>query len=411
MFGVKKVPLTLLAGLAIIIACEILLFIDVHNRGGVVVGPAFPDPDRLPMPQGYWAEAARSAAFNMTGICWVAYLLVFDGLLQLVPATRRESGSSGIAAASPLNGGSPVIARKLARSSPLRLRPNRFLVAWLTSISVWCFFDWVNFTGMHAWTYYGLPPEFAARLAGYFIAFAAISPGMFLAAELYQRLGLARWRTPHAPANQRAAGLLMVVVTGILAVTVALVRLAQPKLHATVLIGRMDLGDWLAIPGIVLYLVTRSILPGIALRLASLVLGATFTLWAVLVGNPLANLTLWVGLVFLIDPINGWLGGDSLLEDWRAGRWGRMTSLMIGGVTCGLLWEFWNYWALSKWSYSLPFLGHLEHYRCFEMPALGFLGFLPFAMECWVVLNLILVVLARLGLRVAEPLPDDAAVI
>ena len=84
----------------------------------------------------------------------------------------------------------------------------------------------------------------------------------------------------------------------------------------------------------------------------------------------------------------------------------RTISLMAGGATCGLLWEAWNYWAMTKWVYHLPFLGDLGQYRYFEMPLLGFLGFLPFALECWVVLELIAAVLARCRLPVAEPLSD-----
>jgi len=45
------------------------------------------------------------------------------------------------------------------------------------------------------------------------------------------------------------------------------------------------------------------------------------------------------------------------------------------------LWEFWNYWALTKWTYTVPFFGNV---KIFEMPVLGFLGFPPFAVECWV---------------------------
>ena len=85
--------------------------------------------------------------------------------------------------------------------------------------------------------------------------------------------------------------------------------------------------------------------------------------------------------------------------------------MFAGGATCGLLWEFWNYWAVAKWTYHLPFLGELARWRYFEMPLVGFLGFLPFAAECWVMLNVIIAGLGRLGLRVAEPLPDDAAVL
>ena len=50
----------------------------------------------------------------------------------------------------------------------------------MTSVGVWLFFDWVNFYYMDAWSYHGLPPRFTSRLVGYFIAFAAISPGATL---------------------------------------------------------------------------------------------------------------------------------------------------------------------------------------------------------------------------------------
>jgi hypothetical protein len=79
---------------------------------------------------------------------------------------------------------------------------------------------------------------------------------------------------------------------------------------------------------------------------------------------------------------------------------------MLAGLVCGLLWEFWNYWAAAKWTYNLPFLGSLEHVRYFEMPVLGLLGFLPFGPSCWVMFQLVVAIAGRLGLRV-EPLPSD----
>ena len=53
---------------------------------------------------------------------------------------------------------------------------------------------------------------------------------------------------------------------------------------------------------------------------------------------------------------------------------------VCAGGACGLLWEFWNYWAATKWTYTVPYLGGV---KLFEMPVLGFLGFPPFAVECW----------------------------
>jgi hypothetical protein len=125
--------------------------------------------------------------------------------------------------------------------------------------------------------------------------------------------------------------------------------------------------------------------------------------WPLLHPDPITNLTLWASLVFLLDPINYWLGRPSMWRDWFHGNFARTLAAFCGGLLCGLLWEFWNYWALTKWTYHLPFLGWTEHYRYFEMPLLGLIGFLPFGLECWVIWQLLRIPLDGL----AEPLPDD----
>ena len=60
--------------------------------------------------------------------------------------------------------------------------------------------------------------------------------------------------------------------------------------------------------------------------------------------------------------------------------------LLVAGLICGLLWEFWNFWSLSKWIYTVPFF---EEMKGFEMPVLGFLGFPPFAIQAYVMYNFI----------------------
>ena len=50
----------------------------------------------------------------------------------------------------------------------------------------------------------------------------------------------------------------------------------------------------------------------------------------------------------------------------------------MSGLVCGLLWEFWNYWASSKWLYIFEIL---PDWRIFEMPLIGFLGFPAFGLE------------------------------
>ncbi len=88
--------------------------------------------------------------------------------------------------------------------------------------------------------------------------------------------------------------------------------------------------------------------------------------------------SLWLGLFFLLDPLNNHLGRASILRDWQLRELRRTHTLLAAGYTCGFFWEFWNYWAYTKWVYSVPIP---EMPRIFEMPALGFLGFGPFALE------------------------------
>jgi hypothetical protein len=89
----------------------------------------------------------------------------------------------------------------------------------------------------------------------------------------------------------------------------------------------------------------------------------------------------WGGFVLLIDPVNYRAGAPSLLRDWETGNAGRTVRLLLAGVIAGFLWELWNYWAVARWSYTVPFVGD---WKLFEMPLLGFLGFPPFALEAFV---------------------------
>ena len=85
----------------------------------------------------------------------------------------------------------------------------------------------------------------------------------------------------------------------------------------------------------------------------------------------------WIGFIFLLDPINARLGAERLRP---GGSSDRVVNLALSGVLCGILWEFWNYWARAKWHYTVPIM---EHMKIFEMPVPGYLGFPAFALECF----------------------------
>ncbi len=321
----RSLPLTVVLGLTTILLCEALLLVDLSSRGWAVL----PDAE-LSSPTGLLQTIARWIAVHTTPISWVGVLVLLDGLLVLQNRRGRDL---------------PAV-----RGSPVRERPKRFVLCFLASVPLWLVFDWINLSFMGAWEYHGLPENLVDRYLGYFFAFGAISPSMFLFAQLYQRLGLHR------------------------------------------------VGGWeLSFGGL-----TRGLFVGV---------GLIFVAFPIAVRDPIGSLTLWLGWLMLLDPINHRLGAASLLGDWQAGRWGRTLALLGAGATCGLLWEFWNYWAASKWTYDLAFLGPLEGYRYFEMPLLGFLGFPVFALECWVMFQTVTWLCEKLRLVSLEKLPNHTTLL
>ncbi|MCB0689698.1 MAG: hypothetical protein KDC53_24330 [Saprospiraceae bacterium] len=95
---------------------------------------------------------------------------------------------------------------------------------------------------------------------------------------------------------------------------------------------------------------------------------------------------LWMSLYFIIDPLNYRLGFPSLLKMTSKGDWSAVIQLWIASLICGFLWEMWNYFAYPKWIYNVPFV---DDWHIFEMPALGYLGYLPFSLELYAMYHLI----------------------
>ncbi len=205
--------------------------------------------------------------------------------------------------------------------SRLHDAPREFLYPALLSLPLWLIFELYNLR-LQNWAYVGLPLTWPQALLGYGWAFSTITPAIFETADLIESFG---WFAPAPP-----------------------VRLSSGTERLLMLVGAACLVVPLVLP------------QHIAAYLFALV---------------------WVGFVLLLDPLNHRLGLPSLLGDLAAGRRSRLWSLFLAGWTCGWLWEFWNYWAAEKWHYIFPIL---QRWKVFEMPVPGYLGFLPFAWECFV---------------------------
>ena len=202
-----------------------------------------------------------------------------------------------------------------------------FLLIAVISIACWWLFELYNAprfwksTQELWWHYHNLEPNPFLRRAGYDWAFATISPAMFETAELFTVV-LFKERPPGLTVKFPRAVLLLMILIGAIGVLTPLIFPSE---------------------------------------------------WSAPV--------VWLSFIFLLDPINAWHGSPSITGDLSRGNWRRLRALLAGGLACGFLWEFWNYWALSKWTYTVPYFGNI---KIFEMPVLGYLGFPPFAVECWV---------------------------
>jgi len=104
----------------------------------------------------------------------------------------------------------------------------------------------------------------------------------------------------------------------------------------------------------------------------------------------------WTSLVFILEPINYWTGRRHFLEKLRAGDWRTVISLSLGGLVCGFFWEMWNYFSFPKWVYHTP---ATEFLHVFEMPVLGYGGYVPFALELYALKNFLWPNGPRLGSR------------
>jgi len=216
----------------------------------------------------------------------------------------------------------------LNRNSLLFDRTGEFIWMFFYSIVVWLFFEAYNFR-LHNWYYVGVPVESLLRWPACLLAFGTVLPGIFETENLLGNLGL----------FEKVKG--------------------------------------------------RGVRANKALRIRLILMGVLM-LFAPLASPHLFFPLIWLAFIFLIDPILYTRSGrtSSFLYQAENGSYSSLLRIMSAGLICGILWEFWNYWAGSKWIYAIPFFDYIE---IFEMPVLGYLGFPFFALECYLLYQLFLI--------------------
>jgi hypothetical protein len=234
-------------------------------------------------------------------------------------------------------------------SSWITSAPREFGFLAIASIPLWLVFEFYN-RFIDNWYYVNLPENTLLRYFGYAWSFATIWPAMFEGAELiavWRGTGVERERiTLNAEAAEHAEK--------------ALPKNSPPFGPA----------QWL-----------------------SITVGATMLVWPLIWPSRYLAAPVWLGFIFLLDPINARLGGDSFGADLRHHEYDRLANLALSGLLCGVLWEFWNYWSRAKWHYTVPIM---ENLKIFEMPFPGYFGFPAFAFECFTMYVFVRLVWVRL---------------
>lgn len=207
-------------------------------------------------------------------------------------------------------------------TSLLTTHPGEFALLLPLSVCFWLTFELFNIT-LHNWHYLLVPENLWQRWTGYALSFATVLPGIFETVDLLDAYGLFK-DVRVRPLSDSTRWYLPFVVVGSAFLTLPLI---WPQFFFPLI---------------------------------------------------------WGGFIFLLEPLNHRMGLRSLMREWQQGTPRTFCLLLVAGAICGLFWEFWNYWALTKWVYTIPHLGWL---KVFEMPILGFFGFPPFAVECYVMVN------------------------
>ena len=95
----------------------------------------------------------------------------------------------------------------------------------------------------------------------------------------------------------------------------------------------------------------------------------------------------WISPVLVMICLQALGGRATVLAPLASGDWRGIGSFTAAALVCGFFWEMWNYGSLARWEYSIP---HVDGFRIFEMPLLGYAGYLPFGIECAAIAALVL---------------------
>jgi hypothetical protein len=96
---------------------------------------------------------------------------------------------------------------------------------------------------------------------------------------------------------------------------------------------------------------------------------------------------LWVSPLLILVSLQALFRETHIFSPLADGDWRCVLGSALAALLCGLFWEMWNFYSMAKWAYHVPFV---QRFHVFEMPILGYAGYLPFGLECSVVAEMVL---------------------
>jgi hypothetical protein len=94
---------------------------------------------------------------------------------------------------------------------------------------------------------------------------------------------------------------------------------------------------------------------------------------------------LWLAPLLVLAGLQKLVTGESLFSPLARGDWRPVLLPALAALVCGFFWEMWNWGSAAQWHYSVPYVQGLS---IFEMPLLGYAGYLPFGVACALVAEL-----------------------
>lgn len=219
-----------------------------------------------------------------------------------------------------------VLHRINQNTSLITHKPRLLLWAALFSMPGWYYFEYLNFFVLHNWYYPNLhlmPEPFNYVWA--FLTFSTVWPALFIWFNILRCIPQLAERYKHGP-----------------------VIVFSRRLQACIFL-----------------------------------LGSVTSLASCIWPDVLFSL-IWVGLALSLGAALGLCNVWTPFSDVKQGDW---SCVMLGALATlfnGFFWECWNFWSDPSnpnfWRYNIPYV---HEFLLFEMPILGYSGYLFFGIECW----------------------------